>query len=57
VFWILGYLAAFVVMTSFDVFLEGPMGGIWFWVMIGVAAVYMTDDPQRTAVPAVTEER
>lgn len=57
VFWILGYLVAFVVMTSFDVFLEGPMGGIWFWVMIGVAAVYMTDDPQQTAVPAVTEER
>jgi hypothetical protein len=28
------WLAAFVDM-SFDVYLEGPQGGIWFWVIIG----------------------
>jgi hypothetical protein len=33
--WVMCYwLAAFVDM-SFDVYLEGPQGGIWFWVIIG----------------------
>ncbi len=29
------YWAAFMVNASFDVFLEGPMGGIWFWTIYG----------------------
>ena len=33
---ILGYWASFVVNASFDVFLEGPMGGIWFWSLMGI---------------------
>ena len=33
---ILGYWASFVVNASFDVFLEGPMGGIWFWSLMGM---------------------
>jgi hypothetical protein len=33
--WILAYWAAFIVNASFDVFLEGPPGGIWFWSIIG----------------------
>lgn len=33
---LLAYFAAFMVNASFDVFLEGPMGGIWFWCLIGV---------------------
>ncbi len=33
---LLAYFAAFMVNASFDVFLEGPMGGIWFWCVIGV---------------------
>jgi len=33
---ILSYWASFVVNASFDVFLEGPMGGIWFWSLIGI---------------------
>jgi hypothetical protein len=39
--WILAYWAAFVSNAAFDVFLEGPQGGIWFWCLIGlgVAAV------------------
>jgi hypothetical protein len=30
--------AAFIINSSFDVFFEGPMGGIWFWVIFGVGA-------------------
>lgn len=30
------YWTAFMINASFDVFLEGPMGGIWFWVIVGV---------------------
>lgn len=29
------YAAAFVINASFDVALEGPMEGIWFWCLIG----------------------
>ena len=30
------YGVAFLINASFDVFLEGPMGGIWFWTVLGV---------------------
>lgn len=30
------YWIAFVINATFDVFLEGPMGGIWFWTIFGV---------------------
>lgn len=33
---LLAYWLAFMVNASFDVFLEGPMGGIWFWTLFGV---------------------
>ena len=32
---LVAYWMAFLVNTSFDVFLEGPMGGIWFWTLVG----------------------
>ena len=32
---LLAYWSAFMVNASFDVFLEGPMGGIWLWSVIG----------------------
>lgn len=35
--WILAYWMASLVNGSFDVYLEGPQGGIWFWVLTGVA--------------------
>jgi hypothetical protein len=40
---LLGYWVAFVVNASFDVYLEGPMGGIWFWTVygVGLAAVWV----------------
>lgn len=33
---LIAYWTAFMTNASFDVFLEGPMGGIWFWVLFGV---------------------
>ena len=35
-----GYWVAFTINASFDVYFEGPMGGIWFWTVwgVGVAA-------------------
>jgi hypothetical protein len=33
--WTLLYWLAFLVNGSFDVFLEGPQGGIWFWCVFG----------------------
>ena len=37
------FWAAFLINASFDVFLEGPMGGIWFWNVygIGIASLWM----------------
>ncbi|MCC7208687.1 MAG: hypothetical protein IT323_15375 [Anaerolineae bacterium] len=42
--WLLAYLAAFMIMTAFDVFLEGPPGGPWFWALFGMAFVYFSKD-------------
>lgn len=39
--WLIAYLGALVLMASFDVFLEGPMGGVWFWSLIGMAYAYL----------------
>ena len=30
------YWLAFLINGSFDVYLEGPMGGIWFWTVYGI---------------------
>ncbi|HXG34265.1 MAG TPA: O-antigen ligase family protein [Bryobacteraceae bacterium] len=34
--WILVYWVAALVNASFDVYLEGPQGGIWFWSLVGL---------------------
>lgn len=39
--WILLYWLAFMVNASFDVFLEGPQGGIWFWSVFGFGLAYL----------------
>lgn len=43
--WILCYWLAFMVNGAFDVFLEGPQGGIWFWSVFGfgIAALEMQE--------------
>jgi len=33
--WIFSFWVAFMVNAAFDVFLEGPQGGVWFWSLIG----------------------
>jgi hypothetical protein len=43
--WLLAYWLAFLFNASFDVFLEGPMGAIWFWSLIGIGLVYFTRPP------------
>jgi hypothetical protein len=35
------YWMAFLINASFDVFLEGPMGGIWFWTVYGAGLAAM----------------
>jgi hypothetical protein len=35
---LLCYWLAFVINGSFDVYFEGPMGAVWFWVLFGVGA-------------------
>jgi len=32
---LLAYWAAYLTNAAFDVFLEGPVGGVWFWVIFG----------------------
>jgi O-antigen ligase len=40
---LLAYGLAFMINTSFDVFIEGPMGGIWYWTVygVGLAALWL----------------
>jgi O-antigen ligase len=33
--WVLVYWLAFLINASFDVYIEGPQGGIWFWSVVG----------------------
>lgn len=37
--WVLVVWAAMMVVTSFDPYLEGPQGGIWFWTVFGLGLV------------------
>jgi O-antigen ligase len=45
--WALAYLAAFLANASFDVYLEGPMGGIWFWTIVGICIVRTRERGER----------
>jgi O-Antigen ligase len=38
--WFLIYILASVLNGGIDVYLEGPMGGIWFWSLVAVTYVY-----------------
>ena len=40
--WLLAYWAAFLFNSSFDAFLDGPMGGVLFWSLVGLSLVYFT---------------
>jgi O-Antigen ligase len=51
--WVLIYSMAALLNACFDVYLEGPQGGIWFWTLagvgIGLAGLATTSDSAQTA--------
>jgi tetratricopeptide (TPR) repeat protein len=53
--WLLAYWLAFLFAAQADVFLEGPMGGIWFWSLTGVIWVFLfrlsNQEPQYLTMP------
>ncbi len=51
---LLAYWTAFLINASFDVFLEGPMGGIWFWTVYGVGLAAMRIPLRLSPAPAVS---
>ncbi len=51
--WVLAYWLAFLANASFDVFLEGPQGGIWFWCLVGfIIALTESQRAQRSSSAA-----
>lgn len=40
--WLMAYWLAFMANASFDVFLEGPVGGVWFWSIFGAGLAAMS---------------
>lgn len=48
---LLVYWFAMMVDTSFDPYLEGPQGGIWFWTIFGLGLVVMRIGRLRSAAP------
>jgi len=53
--WILAYWLAFLINMSFDVYLEGPQGGIWFWSLMGFGIAAL--ERQRSAQAGVQPVR
>jgi hypothetical protein len=51
--WILAYWLAMLLNTSFDPYLEGPQGGIWFWSLIGLGLAAMRAQRTPPADPGV----
>ncbi|HJX53295.1 MAG TPA: O-antigen ligase family protein, partial [Polyangia bacterium] len=47
--WVLAFWIAMMVNTSFDPYIEGPQGGIWFWSLFGLGLVLMRLVPRRQA--------
>jgi hypothetical protein len=45
--WVLLYWAAFMSNAAFDVYLEGPQGGIWFWCVFGLGLALLIRDHER----------
>ena len=49
--WILCYWTASTVNATFDVYLEGPQGGIWWWSIVGLAIAVTTLERQARPSP------
>jgi O-antigen ligase len=52
--WLLVYWAAMMVNASFDPYLQGPQGGIWFWAVIGAGLVAVDAVRRLPDLPAAT---
>jgi hypothetical protein len=48
---LLVYWLGFMVNATFDVFIEGPMGGIWYWSIYGVGLAGMWIYRRNPAMP------
>jgi len=48
--WVLVYWVAGTINATFDVYLEGPQGGIWYWSIIGFGIAIMSVE-QRALAP------
>ena len=44
--WVLAFWTAMMINTSFDPYLEGPQGGIWFWSLFGLGLVLIRLAPK-----------
>jgi hypothetical protein len=55
--WFLAYSLAFHVAISFDVLMEGPMGGIWYWALQGIIFVYFSAEPENSRQQQVQHQR
>jgi len=42
--WVLSYLVAAMINAAFDVYLEGPQGGVWFWTLVGLGLGLLLKD-------------
>ena len=49
--WLLVYWAAMLTNASFDVYIEGPQGGVWFWTVmgLGIAALRIQREERASA--------
>lgn len=43
--WVMTFLGAALINATFDVYIEGPMGGIWFWSVVGLAIGLLGQQP------------
>lgn len=55
--WILAFWVAFLINGSFDTFIEGPQGGIWFWSVFGLGIAAVRAQRQRPARSASRHAR
>ena len=55
------YALGFLIDATFDVTLEGPMAGIWFWSLIGVGTgatmVYRASAPRKKPSPTARSSK
>jgi len=49
--WVLAYWLAAAINGAFDVYLEGPQGGIWFWCLVGLGLGMLSICPQERMHP------